>query len=84
MKELSSSYGRVFIGPKEDCFRTAVFLAEGQSANDLLVRDETVILLCEDRTVTLSAADFVGDADPDATKNSLTARFEGSKCVEVF
>lgn len=30
MKELSSSYGRVFIGPKEDCFRTAVFLAEGQ------------------------------------------------------
>ncbi len=29
MKELSSSYGRVFIGPKEDCFRTAVFLAEG-------------------------------------------------------
>ncbi len=29
MKELSSGYGRVFIGPKEDCFRTAVFLAEG-------------------------------------------------------
>ncbi len=29
MKELSSSYGRVFIGPKEDCFRTAGFLAEG-------------------------------------------------------
>ena len=29
MKELSSSYGRVFIGPKEDCYRTAVFLAEG-------------------------------------------------------
>jgi 6-phosphogluconolactonase len=30
MKELSSGYGRVFIGPREDCFRTAVFLAEGQ------------------------------------------------------
>lgn len=30
MKELSSSYGRVFIGAKERCFRTAVFLAEGQ------------------------------------------------------
>jgi 6-phosphogluconolactonase len=30
MKELSSSYGRVFIGSKEDCFRTAVFVAEGQ------------------------------------------------------
>jgi 6-phosphogluconolactonase len=30
MKELSSGYGRVFIGPKEDCFRTAVFLAEAQ------------------------------------------------------
>ncbi len=30
MKELSSGYGRVFIGSKEDCFRTAVFLAEGQ------------------------------------------------------
>ncbi|MBX3735802.1 MAG: 6-phosphogluconolactonase [Candidatus Didemnitutus sp.] len=30
MKELSSSYGRVFIGTKEDCFRTAVFVAEGQ------------------------------------------------------
>ncbi len=30
MKELSTSYGRVFIGSKEECFRTAVFLAEGQ------------------------------------------------------
>src|SRR4051812_20474988 len=30
MKELSSGYGRVFIGSKVDCFRTAVFLAEGQ------------------------------------------------------
>jgi 6-phosphogluconolactonase len=30
MKELSSSYGRVFIGAPERCFRTAVFLAEGQ------------------------------------------------------
>ncbi len=30
MKELSTSYGRVLIGSKEDCFRTAVFLAEGQ------------------------------------------------------
>jgi 6-phosphogluconolactonase len=30
MKELSSGYGRVFIGPTEDCFRTAVFLAGGQ------------------------------------------------------
>lgn len=33
MKELSSGYGRVFIGSKEDCFRTAVFLAEGQRAH---------------------------------------------------
>lgn len=30
MKELSSGYGRVFIGPKEELFRTAVFLAGGQ------------------------------------------------------
>lgn len=30
MKELSSSYGRVLIGSPDDCFRTAVFLAEGQ------------------------------------------------------
>lgn len=30
VKELSSGYGRVFIGPKEECFCTAVFLAEGQ------------------------------------------------------
>jgi 6-phosphogluconolactonase len=34
MKELSSSYGRVFIGSKDDCFRTAVFLAEGQRAQN--------------------------------------------------
>lgn len=30
MKELSSGYGRVFIGPKEELFRTSVFLAGGQ------------------------------------------------------
>ena len=30
MKELSSSYGRVFIGPREEVFRQAVFLAGGQ------------------------------------------------------
>lgn len=41
MKELSSSYGRVFIGSKEDCFRTAVFLAEGQRAQNPLKRHST-------------------------------------------
>jgi len=30
MRELSSSYGRVFVGSKMHCFRTAAFLAEGQ------------------------------------------------------
>ena len=30
MKELSTGYGRAFIGPREHCFRTAAFLAEGQ------------------------------------------------------
>lgn len=30
MKELSTGYGRAFIGPREHCFRTAVFLAAGQ------------------------------------------------------
>ena len=30
MKELSSGYGRVFIGAQEELFRTAVFLAGGQ------------------------------------------------------
>ncbi|HEY4301338.1 MAG TPA: 6-phosphogluconolactonase [Candidatus Didemnitutus sp.] len=30
MKELSSSYGRVFIGSRDDCFATAVFLAGAQ------------------------------------------------------
>jgi 6-phosphogluconolactonase len=30
MRELSSSYGRVFIGSKTDCFRTGVYLAEAQ------------------------------------------------------
>jgi 6-phosphogluconolactonase len=30
MKELSSGYGRVLIGPREECYRTAVFLAGGQ------------------------------------------------------
>jgi len=30
MKELSSSYGRVLIGPKEEVYRHAVFLAGGQ------------------------------------------------------
>ncbi|HVU18651.1 MAG TPA: 6-phosphogluconolactonase [Candidatus Didemnitutus sp.] len=30
MKELSSSYGRVFIGSREECFQTAAFLAGAQ------------------------------------------------------
>lgn len=41
VKELSSSYGRVFIGAKEDCFRTAVFLAEGQRGQNPLRRHFT-------------------------------------------
>ncbi|MBE0530238.1 MAG: phage tail tube protein [Rhodospirillales bacterium] len=62
-----------------------VYLAQGQSADDLVsVREETVILSLEDRTVTLSEADFVGKGEPDGAKNSLTARFEGTKGVEVF
>ncbi|MBF0325990.1 MAG: phage tail tube protein [Alphaproteobacteria bacterium] len=64
---------------------TEVFLMEGQSAADIAgLRAVTVILRCEDRTVTLSNADFIGSAEVDAAKNSLTARFEGSKCVEIF
>ena len=41
MKELSSSYGRVFIGAKEDCFRSAVFLAEGQRGRNPLAKHFT-------------------------------------------
>lgn len=41
VKELSSSYGRVFIGTKEDCFRTAAFLAEGQRGQNPLRRHFT-------------------------------------------
>ncbi len=41
MKELSSSYERVFIGPKEECFRTAVFLAEGERAQNPLRKHAT-------------------------------------------
>ena len=38
MKELSSGYGRVFIGAREDCFRTAVFLAGGQRGRNPTAR----------------------------------------------
>lgn len=62
-----------------------VYLAEGQALADLeTIRDETVILRLEDRTVTLSEADYVGDASSDGAENKVKAKFEGSKCVEVM
>lgn len=44
MKELSSGYGRVFIGSKEDCHRTAVFLAEAQRGKNPAARHFAVAL----------------------------------------
>lgn len=38
MKELSTGYGRVFIGPKEELFRTSVFLAGGQRGRNPLAK----------------------------------------------
>jgi len=63
-----------------------VFLGEGVSAADMTsARNADVSLVCEDRTITLSAdADFIGDGDVDASKNSLKARFEAKSGREVF
>ena len=44
MKELSSGYGRVFIGSREDCFRTASFLAEGQRGRNPAARSFSLAL----------------------------------------
>lgn len=41
MKELSSGYGRVFIGSKEEVFRTSVFLAGGQRGRNPLAKTFT-------------------------------------------
>lgn len=61
-----------------------VRLAEGQSLDDLRIKGETVILRCEDRTVTLSKGYYVGKAENQADKNSVSCRFAGTKCTEVF
>tara|TARA_R110001583_G_scaffold189552_2_gene352730 strand:+ start:28823 stop:29179 length:357 start_codon:yes stop_codon:yes gene_type:complete len=60
-----------------------VFLDEGQSASDLDVRNGEIKLECADRTVILSPGTYVGDLNVDASKNSLTARFEGNSAREV-
>jgi hypothetical protein len=62
-----------------------VFLTEGQASTDLVgLRGAEVSLVLLDRTVTLSAADFVGDGDVDGSKNSIKARFESASAREVF
>lgn len=59
-------------------------LGEGQSVEDVKVKGVTVILRCDDRTVTLSNGRHVGKAEVDAAKNSVSCRFVGPKCTEVF
>ena len=63
-----------------------VFIGEGVSSADIVgLRNANVSLVCEDRTVTLSAdADFVGDGDVDVSKGTLKARFEAKSGREVF
>lgn len=61
-----------------------VRLDEGQSGDDVAVRGATVMLRCEDRIVTLTKATRVGKAEVDAAKNSVSCRFEGISCKEVF
>ncbi|OSQ39206.1 phage tail tube protein [Thalassospira sp. MCCC 1A01428] len=60
-----------------------VFLGEGQKSSDLDVHAGEIKLECADRTIILSPGSYVGDLNVDASKNSLTARFEGSSAREV-
>ncbi|WP_020594115.1 phage tail tube protein [Kiloniella laminariae] len=61
-----------------------VYLGEGVPVSSVRKRNVTVLLSCADRVVTLSNGTFIGQASPDPTKNSLTARFEGISLKEVF
>lgn len=68
------------------CFiEVEVNLDEGQASTDIVgLRGAEVQLVCLDRTVTLSDADYVGDGNVDASKNSLKVRFESASGREVF
>lgn len=61
-----------------------VRLDEGQPVSDLRIRNETVILRCMDRTVTLTMGYLVGKTENDVAKNSVSCRFAGLRVTEVF
>lgn len=60
-----------------------VFLDASQTAEQLKVRDKTVILRLTDRTVTLTGATTVGRVEPDGKERSCTVKFEGIRGREV-
>lgn len=81
---VGSGYGGVEGKGVSPFIEVTVRLAEGQSLDDLRVKGETIILRCEDRTVTLSNGRYVGKSENDAAKNSVSCRFVGPKCTEVM
>jgi len=68
------------VAPYVEC---KVFLDEAQTADQLKVRDKTVILRLADRTVTLSGATQVGRIEPDGKERAATVKFEGTRGREV-
>lgn len=64
--------------------QVTVRLDQSQTAEALNVRGKTIILGCEDRTVTLSNGNFVGKLKVDAGKNAIQCKFVGSSCTEVL
>jgi len=84
--EVACGSGFAGIETKGVCpyIEVTVFLSTGQVSTDVVVRGGTVILICEDRTVTLSNAHHVGKTEPDAGKNSLSAKWVGSSCTEIL
>lgn len=81
---IGSGFGGVEGKGSNPYIEVTVRLGEGQSLDDLIVKGETIILRCEDRTVTLTKGWYVGKRENDAAKNSVSARFEGPACTEVF
>ena len=61
-----------------------VRLDQTQTSDQLNVRRKTIILRCEDRTVTLSNGNYVGKLSVDGGKNSVKCKFVGDAVTEVL
>ncbi|EPY01381.1 phage tail tube protein [Magnetospirillum fulvum] len=80
--------GKGFLGVEGEgvipFIEVTIRLDEGQASDAVQIKGETVILRCEDRTVTLTKGWLDGAREVDGAKNSIKCKFVGPACTEVF